>query len=248
MFSTLRQQLKKQGWSIQWNTELLDESVKTDTLSPEHVIDVITSFPLTLKDDKRSLVLKGEFLGHTVIAKKARDKNRRKWARFLSIFQPAEALKSFQGLLEFSHKSIKAAQPIAVLEKHSNGAVFDSWLIYQFLEGDVTTKDDLPDIIRSIDHLHTQGYQHADPHCDNFLRNSDGEIAFIDCKGKSRLGHFSDCFDFLLLQNYYPEVSNEFIQRYAKFDTKSIAYKVAKLYDSYKKGRDKVKKTLRGKK
>jgi len=248
MFSTLKQQLKKQGWSIQWNTELLDDSSNVENLSPEQVIDTVNAFPVVLKDDKRSLVIRGDFLGHNVIAKKARDKNRRRWAQFLSLFKPAEALKSFQGLAEFSRKSINAAKPIAVLEKHKYGAVFDSWLIYQFIEGDVTSKDDLPDIIQSIDYLHQKDYQHADPHCDNFLRDSNGDIVFIDCKGKKRLGHFSDCFDYLLLQNYYPDVSDEFIQRFAKFDTQSTAYKLAKTYNGYRKGRSKLKSILRKRK
>ena len=62
----------------------------------ENLLQEIAALPITLKDDKRSLVKKGVLLNQTVIAKQPRDKNRRIWSRILSLFRNGEAYQTMQ--------------------------------------------------------------------------------------------------------------------------------------------------------
>ncbi len=236
----------KKGWTINWAKQILDKSPNETALSPEALIQLVNAFPVTLKDDKRSLVLKGELFGTKVIAKQPRDKNRRTWSRLLSLFRPAEAAQSFINLQRFAEHAIPAPKAIAVLQEYNFNRVVDSWLIYEFIEGVPSTKDDLPKIIGLIDRLHQFGFQHNDPHYENFLSN-DGDISLIDCKGKKRLGNFSDCYDFILLNNYHPEASVDLIKRHAAYKTESLGFQLAKMYKGYKNLRGKLKKKLRKK-
>lgn len=243
---SLASKSKQRYWSITWSDQMLAANHSDiQTLSANNVIDLIKAFPVTFKDDKRSLVLKGALFNKTVIAKQPRDKNRRTWSQLLSLLRPAEAKHSFYNLQRFADCAISAAQPIALLEQHSIGRVVDSWLIYEYIEGVPSTQDDLVEIVQLIDQLHKHNYQHNDPHYKNFLKNASGELLLIDCKGKKRVGNFTDCYDFMLLNSYHPEASIDLIKQHASFKTDSFGYQCARVYAAYKELRSQWKKKLR---
>jgi len=117
----------------------------------------------TLKDNHRSLVLKGELNGKVVIAKQPRDKNKRLWARVLSYLEPSEAAQTLESLEEFDQLGIPSVQPILVLEKRVLGAVVDSWLVYEYRAGVPSQDKHLPRVIKLLQQLHTAGFRHNDP-------------------------------------------------------------------------------------
>ena len=191
----------------------------------------IEDFPETLKDDRRSLVKLGKLGDLKVVAKQPRDKNRRKWIRILSLLGPAEARKTFTTLLEFQTKGIESLAPVCLLERRSCGMVVDSWLLYEYREGFKSDSSHLPRIAELLKLLHSHGYRHEDPNYDNFLIGPDGQMFLIDCKGKSRVGRYSDYYDFMLLGS--GNLSEKEIAELTDVDKFSLGYWQARAYRGY---------------
>ncbi len=207
----------------------------------------IQSFPITLKDDKRSLVKQGELLGKQVIAKQPRDKNRRKWIRALSLIRKSEALSAQETLSDFEQQGIESVKPICVLEQRKNGMVIDSWLIYEFREGSESNVTKLPEILSLLNQLHLSGYRHDDPNFGNFLVDSNDSLFLIDCKGKKRLGYFSDYYDYMLLSQRNEGVDMDTLIDAVGINTNLWAYKLAQCYAAYKRKRTEFKEKRRQK-
>jgi len=229
-------------WSPVWfaNGEPVSHSVGD-------VLQLIADFPVTLKDDKRSLVKRGILFGVEVVAKNPRDKNRRKWSRFLSLFRQGEALKTLGTLTQFWEKSIPSVKPICVLEKKFLGFVTDSWLIYEFKSGEISDANKLPDIVLLLNALHRYGYRHDDPNFGNFLVDDDGQLFLIDCKGKASLGNFSNYYDYILLSERNEGVELEDVLSMAGLDGDDVplGYRIAQFYALYKEKRTHWKKRIR---
>ena len=208
------------------------------------ILQTIDTWTDILKEDKRSLVKSGDFLGLKVVAKQPVDKNRRKWARFLSLIRDSEALKTMKSLSRFQEHEIPAVQPIIVLEKREGGVLKDSWLIYEYREGKPCSVKDLPEIIKLLRALHEAGFRHADPTLGNFMLDENNQMFLIDCKGKPRIGYLTDCFDYFLLQNDW-RLQDENIEKWVKFRKWSFGYQLARFYFGYKKLRSRWKHWLR---
>lgn len=233
--------LKKHSKAGDWycyiansNTELVP--------SINESLGLIDKFPKTLKDDRRSLVKFGEINGIRLIAKQPRDKNKRKWARFLTLFGAGEARKTFATLLEFKDKGIESLNPFCLLEKRQLGMVVDSWLLYHYREGSESDKRYLKGIINLLKKLHSNGYQHGDPNFGNFMIDPDGQLFLIDCKGKPRSGQFSDYYDFMLLGR--GKLTTQEIEAEVDMDKTVLGYRLAKLYQSYISARSSIKKKI----
>jgi len=186
--------------------------------------DEIHEFPISLKDDRRSLVKLGTMNHGQVIAKQPRDKNRRKWMRFLSLFGPAEARRTFIALLEFKAKGIESLEPICLLEKRRYGMVIDSWLLYKYREGKPSTECHIPQIVEQLKALHRHGYQHQDPHF--------------------RTGRFSDYYDFMLFSN---DKFDDVIMPLIDVNKYSLGYWQARAYRAYIRLRKFIKQKIRRK-
>lgn len=234
---------KNSNWRITWsNSSFESQHLK---YSCEEVLSHIEKFHLTLKDDKRSLVKRGDLFGLDVVAKKPRDKDRRKSAQFLSLFRSSEALATLNTLSKFSNNSIPSVTPICALEKVRLGMVIDSWLIYEFKDGQIAGADRLPDILNILNQLHQQGYRHDDPHLANFLVDDKNELFLIDCKGKSRISSATSIYDFMLLSERYPQLNLEDILSKFGYQKNPIGRALANFYCSYKNTRSKIKQKFR---
>lgn len=235
-----------------WKCIYPEQSVENDT-SIENKIDIsavlskIQTFPITLKDDKRSLVKQGALFGKTVIAKNPRDKNRRTWMRLLSVFRSSEALSSQETLSRFAQQNIESVKPLCVFEQRKYGCLVDSWLIYEFREGHASNLEQLPDILEILKKLHQHGYRHDDPNFGNFLIDPNHELFLIDCKGKKRLGYFSDYYDFMLLSQRNEGVDMNTLIKTVHINTNLWGYKLAEWYSAYKRKRTELKAKRRNK-
>ena len=232
------------NWQCQWSPVWSAEGEQADT-SMRDVLNLIADFPVTLKDDKRSLVKRGTLFGSEVIAKSPRDKNGRKWSRFLSLFRQSEVMKTLSTLTDFWEKSIPSVKPVCVFEKRVFGFVTDSWLIYEFKEGVVSDINKLHHIVILLNTLHRYGYRHDDPNFGNFLVDDNEKLFLIDCKGKSKIGSFSEYYDFILLSERNQGVQLEELLTMAGLNNSSLGYQLARFYAFYKEKRTQLKKRIR---
>lgn len=215
-----------------------------DLPSIENIFEAINQFPKVLKDDRRSLVKQGSLLGMQVIAKQPRDKNRRKWAQFLSMFRLAEARQTFESLISFKEQGIPSVDPICVLEKRVKRQVVDSWLIYQYRAGEPCDASSLPAMVGLLKALHANGYRHEDPTYGNFLIDPDGEMFLIDCKGKAKGGEFAAYYDYMMLSMNNPGISAEHVEALIEIDRWSPGYQLARLYRGYRNTRSRLKRRV----
>ena len=239
------------NWRVIPSNQIQEKGL--DNVHTSHVLEKIQEFSTTLKDDKRSLVKQGFLFDTQVIAKQPRDKNRRLWMKILSFFRHSEALSAQHTLTQFSQKGIESVKPICVLEHRKWGFLTDSWIIYEFREGYESSVEHLPQIIELLQKLHRNGYRHDDPNFGNFLvkqqdktaDTSNEELFLIDCKGKKRLGLFSDYYDFMLLSQRNEGVSMEKLIDKANINTNLLGYKLAEFYAAYKRKRTEFKEKRR---
>lgn len=148
------------------------------------LIDAKESSVKILKDDRRSLVFVVEMNGMHYVVKNPRDKNRRLWIRFLTLFRQSEtvmALKSMEILLDLR---ILTTKPIASIEKYLYGMVIEGWMIYEYLEAKPINTSDISKSYGLLCNLHEAGFLHGNPQEQNFLQTKEGEIAIIDSKVK----------------------------------------------------------------
>lgn len=231
-----------QATASSWKNYVADTDSINSDMHPHQIVDAIHAFPTTLKDDKRSLVKQGELFGKKIIAKQPRDKDRRLWIRVLSLFRNGEARSAQKTLTRFAELGINSVQPICTLEQRKYGCLIDSWIIYEFREGQESNLSHLPDIIKLLQKLHQHGYRHDDPNFGNFLVDADSQQLFlIDCKGKKRLGKFSDYYDFMLLSQRNDGVAFADLITTVNINTQHIGYKLATLYATYKRKRTEFK-------
>ena len=235
--------IKEHSRYQQWHC-YIEKNNKIDLPPIDQLLVKIEGFPNVLKDDRRSLVKLGELNQEKIIAKQPRDKNKRKWARILTLLTgQSEAQKAFCCLIDFKLKGIESLAPYCLLQKKQCGMVIDSYLLYYFREGQVSNKKHLPKIVTLLKKIHQHGYQHTDPHFDNFLTDENGELFLIDCKGKSRKGTFSDNYDFFLLLGRSGFTENE-IDTVVNLDKSSWGYRLAKCYMRYIKFRSNYKQKV----
>jgi heptose II phosphotransferase len=209
------------------------------------LLKTIDGFDVTLKDDRRSLVKKGELGDCMMVAKQPRDKNRRVWARFLSLFRYSEAKKTFLTLKQFKEKGIESVFPVCVMEKREFGGVVDSWLLYEYREGCPCGIRSLEAVIDQLKNLHRNGYRHEDPNFGNVRLDAKGDLFLIDCKGKSRAGRFGEYYDYMLVSHRNDGVEMNDIEELVTMSKHSLGYWLASTYAAYKTARTALKKRLK---
>ena len=79
------------------------------------LVKTLNSLPTTLKDNHRSLVKRGEMFGHDVVAKQPRDKHRRIWARFVSLWSAGESCQTIANLVKLQQAGIETVKPLFAL-------------------------------------------------------------------------------------------------------------------------------------
>ncbi len=199
-----------------------------------------------IKDDHRSQVKIIVSNDHTIVVKQPRDKNRRLWARLLTLIRDSEVKRSLRDLSVLQHKGIETLRPIGAIEKRCWGMVTDSWLVYFYLYGRPCREEDLDLVLATLQAVHRAGFRHEDPHIRNFLY--DGRDVFvIDCRGKPRLGRVSDCHELLMLKRELERGKageSDVIER-ARVDTASVPFRLALAYHRYRLTRHRIKSRFR---
>ncbi len=209
----------------------------------------------TLKDNHRSTVTRGELWGREVVAKRPRDKNRRLWMRLSSLLVASEAVATIANLTKLSQAGVESVEPLFAIERRVFGMVVDSWLCYDYREGQRCDQASLPDIVGLLHQMHSAGFRHGDPTWNNFLKGDDGVLFTIDTKAKPCVGEYHKTHDFALLQRDYllqnAESENEnsaVMQDLATFGSLNrsrIGYRLALAYLSIKTARSWLKSKIK---
>lgn len=151
----------------------------------EKIEELIRKDGKILKKDKRRSNLKLlEENNKKILIKEPIDKNRRKWIRFLTLFRDSEALSSLKSMEILNKNEIKTNDPILCIEYKKYGMVFDSYMIYSYVEGEKVEESDYKRVIETLNKIHSLGYCHGDANKGNFLKSNE-EIIVIDSNLKN---------------------------------------------------------------
>lgn len=193
-----------------------------------------------LKDDQRSYVALIEIDGKKYVYKEPREKNRRKWQRFLSIFRGSESKREYQNIRKILAAGFNGANPYFAMEKKSGLFCVDSYLVYSYIEGEDGNVKYIDLISQELKKIHKNGYLHGDSHVANFLIGRD-KVYLIDTKlMRNTYGKFGEIFEFIYLE--------ESCGIPLEYDKQSIYYKGAMLLKKYLLGLGNLKKRIKGKK
>ena len=193
-----------------------------------------------IKNNKRSLVLLVSHMGKKFILKSPLEKNRRKWIRFTTLFRNGEAFKTILNMERLNNMGIKTNNPTMAVEKRVFGMVSDSWMLFEYEEGEPCTEEHYALAVQKLKEIHTKGILHGDPQIRNFLYNGK-EVITIDCNPKRiLLGNISKAYEYI-----YLEKSAEGIDTHFTFSRDTLSYRIAKKYSILYWSWRRIKKKIR---
>lgn len=194
-----------------------------------------------LKDTDRSYVALLEMGGDQFIYKEAREKNRRKWQRFLSVFRGSESKREGLQMFEIRKNGFLGPEFQFAYEKKRASMVIHSFLVYSYIEADELTAKKAEKAFAYLEKIHDAGFLHGDSQLSNFLIHGE-EIYLIDSKfQKNKYGALGSAYE-----NYYFELSCpgcSFLM-----DRSHWAYKIAKKWKDLKEWWVKIKTKRRERK
>ncbi|UII28818.1 hypothetical protein LVD15_10445 [Fulvivirga maritima] len=201
----------------------------------------------TLKKNHRSKVRVVKIGDQKYVLKIPREKNKKKWIRFTTLFRDGEAFKNIKGMLTYQKIGIPSTKPVMAAEKRQKGMVVDSWLLYEYLDGQPCLDNEplYPRVIDKLQQIHNKGYLHGDSQIRNFLYEAEeDEVYVIDSNPKpAGLFNFSKAYEFAYLRKSAPG-----IEKYFGAINDWWLYKLAYYYDIYERkfvrNRRKLKKLI----
>ncbi len=106
-----------------------------------------------LKDDHRSYVCVFKVDGDNkeYVCKEPREKNTRKWQKFLNFFRGSESKREYYQMKRINSLGLKTAKPI----------FFDKdCLVYEYIEGNKPTINDIDLVVKELQKIHSMVYLH----------------------------------------------------------------------------------------
>lgn len=193
-----------------------------------------------LKNDQRSFVALIEIEEKKYVYKEPREKNKRKWQRFLSIFRGSESKREYENIKKIKKLGFKSAIPYIAVEKRNGIICVDSYLLLSFIDGSDGKVENIDLISEELKKIHRAGYLHGDSHVANFMIKGK-DVYLIDTKFLYNIyGKFGEVFEFIYLE--------ESCCKQIPYDKSSFYYKGAMLLKRYLLWLGDFKKKLRGKK
>ncbi|MGL4946625.1 MAG: lipopolysaccharide core heptose(II) kinase RfaY [Cetobacterium sp.] len=194
----------------------------------------------TLKDDKRSEVLLLEIDKNKYVYKVPKEKNKRIWQRFISLFRGSESKREYKNYLRILNSGFKGPIPIMYWEKKCFGMSFDSFLLISYIEGKPATFKNLNLVAEELKKIHEKGYLHGDSQLSNFMIEKN-KVFLIDAKLiKNIYRKVGEIYEFIYLE----ESCHKQVDIY---DKKNLNYKLAKSLNNYLHWIGKMKKVIRRK-
>ena len=195
-----------------------------------------------LKEDKRSLVKVIEIDGNEFVLKIPKEKNTRKWQRFVNIFRGSDSFRNYKTMEKLEQIGINSTVAVFAAEKRSPFVV-DSFLIMEFLEGEKINESDYSKVIDELNKLHLKGYLHGDSQIQNFMKRNN-KIYMIDFRlQKNIYGKIGEMYEFIYLGESCKE-----IEKYYDNIKNTSSFKIAWLWKKWLYLHGNIRKVLKGKK
>jgi len=189
------------------------------------------------KDDNRSKVSLFTFEGEKLVFKVPREKNSRKWQRFLSVFRSSESYREFIQAEKIYKAGLLTYRPILAFEKRKYGFVVDSYFICEYLSGETGSIKHLELIKKELDKVHQSGYLHGDSQLVNFIIDKK-HVYVIDSKfSKNKYGKFGEKYEYIYLEESCPKD--------IEYEKNDIYYRGAKSLNNFLHWWGKVRKNLK---
>lgn len=195
--------------------------------------DNISKIIKILKDDHRSYVcvFQRDENDKKYVYKEPKEKNTRKWQKFLNFFRGSESKREYYQMEKINFLGLKTAKPISYNK---------DYLIYEYIEGNKPTLDDIHLVVKELKKIHSMGYLHGDSHLNNFLITPNKEIYIIDSKfQKNKYGKFGEIFEMMYLEDS--------VGIKIDYDKGNFYYRGAVLFRKYLTFLSKLKNIIRGK-
>lgn len=191
------------------------------------------------KDDNRSKVSLFTFEQEKLVFKVPREKNSRKWQRFLSVFRGSESYREFMQAEKINNAGLLTYKPILALEKRKHGFVVDSYFICEYLLGETGSIKYLKVIEDELDKIHESGYLHGDSQLVNFIIDNK-HVYIIDSKfSKNKYGKFGAKYEYIYLE--------ESCHREIEYKKNDIYYRAAKFLNNFLHIWGRIRKKLKSK-
>lgn len=205
------------------------------------ILDILENLNVekVFKDDNRSKVSLFTFEGEKLVFKVPREKNSRKWQRFISIFRGSESYREFIQSERIHKAGFLTYKPILAFEKRKYGFVVDSYFICGYLSGETGSIKYLEVIKNELDKIHNLGYLHGDSQLVNFI--VDNKIVYlIDSKfSRNKYGKFGARYEYIYLE--------ESCHREIEYEKNDIYYRGAKGLNNLLHFWGRVRKKIKGK-
>jgi len=218
-----------ESWKLLLSDNLSDQNGKAlfDAIQNNHF-----KIKDLLKENQRSKVQRITVFEKDLVYKIPTEKNNRKWIRFMTWFRKGEAFKNITGMDTLWSKDIKTTVPIMAAEKRLFGMVTESWLLYEYLDGQscLDQFDYHPMVIETLKEIHKKGLLHGDSQIRNFVISHD-EIYVIDSNPKpTGIFGFDRAYEWAYLRK-----SNPGIEKFFGDINDWWLYKLAFWYDIYER-------------
>jgi tRNA A-37 threonylcarbamoyl transferase component Bud32 len=231
--------IKIQGWTLlmaqnipEENAKALFQSVRTSDYQEISI----------LKDTSRSSVKRIQINNKDLTLKIPYEKNNRLWIRFLTWFRIGEAFKNIYGMQKLATHGIPSTIPVLAAERRKMGMVVDSWLLYEYLEGQscLDRPETYPKVVQMLKQIHAEKLLHGDPQIRNFITHKD-QLLVIDANPKDSKSRFSRAYEFAYLRKSAPDIEPLFGEIRDWF-----WYKIARMWDSIDRWRARNKARVKG--
>lgn len=234
--------LKQGDWSLLCDPKFKSTYSGVGDLS--NLIAQLHEFPVTLKNNHRSTVKRGRLFELDVVGKRPTDKNRRIWARISSLLRAGESVTTIQNLAKLESAGIESVKPMFALERRKYGMIVDSWMCYQYRDGEPCDVSGLARVVDMLNDMHEAKFQHGDPTWNNFLLDESNVLFTIDTKAKPCRGAFDATNDFLLLRkaNKLPDLD---IDTLGRLNRSAVGYWLAVTYMNIKSFRSLLKSKIK---
>lgn len=141
---------------------------------------------------------------------------------------------------------INTTKPVMAAEKRTFGMVTDSWLVYEYLQGEncLGKKNLYPEVVKLLKKIHDNGYLHNDPQIRNFMANENGIFVIDSNPTKPTLGALSKTFEYNYLAKSAPGIVKYFgsIKNSLLYKTTGRIDKIDRKWAGYRK---KIKKAFK---
>jgi heptose II phosphotransferase len=193
-----------------------------------------------LKDDKRSYVALIEIDNKKIIYKIPREKNKRKWQRFLSVFRGSESKREHENIEKTKRLGFNCAKPIISAEEKCGLFVIDSYFLYFYIDGIQAKSDSADEVSKILSKIHQLGFLHGDSQLENFIISNENEIYLIDTKFiKNFYGNFGKAYEFIYLEESCHD------DKISLYNKNSFFYIVSDIFKKYLELIRKIKKNRR---